>query len=209
MSETILATGGAENLAKLYEQATTGGVVPNQRVLVQFNKISGAAVSIISYVDPQTLNNDDYTYKEDVGSPMGHRVVGTVNDYKLIPVSELPQEVTEQQLDAQAADRITKRYKIVDQLNVLRKVALAFGRVLEKLEPELVNEQVYQDLLEMDAYIRDTLGVNKAKKAHYAEAEGFSYVSVEQQEKEYNATVEGGIRDVLGPRPVGETKRIF
>lgn len=186
----------------------TGGE-EKQKMLAQFNKINGAPVSLISFVDINTLNTEDYVYIECYGSPFNDRLVGTVDNFTIKSPDEVGTLVTENNLNQTAIDRIVKQYGITTQVNIMRKMLIKMCEILGTEDNGLLETEEFKNLFEMDDYIKEVLRVNKAKKEYYAETEGFEYVSNEQQEREFDATLEGGIRDTFGPRQVGSTERIF
>lgn len=193
-------------LLEVLGKAAEGGET-KQKMLAQFNRVSGAPVSLISWVDPKALNNDDYIYVECYGSPFNDRIVGTVDKFEIKSEEEMDFLVTEGYLDEAAIDRITKKYPLVRQVNNIRKLMLKLCEVIG--DESLLESEEFQEMFEMDDYIKEVLRVNKAKKQYYEETEGFEYVSNERMEQEFDATLEGGVRDAFGPREIGAANRIF
>lgn len=193
-------------LVDILGKASKGGE-EKQRMLAQFNRVSGAPVSLISWMDSTTLNNDDYIYVECYGSPFSDRIVGTVDNFEIKSEEEMDFLVTEGYLDEAAIDRITKKYPLVRQVNNIRKLMMKMCEFIG--DESLLESEEFQEMFEMDDYIKEVLRVNKAKKQYYEETEGFEYVSNERMEREFDATLEGGVRDAFGPREIGEANRIF
>lgn len=185
--------------------AVTGGEI-QQKMYAQFNKINGKPVSLIATDNPEYLDHEKYEYVECYGCPYTDRLIGTIDDFTLLPEEEGDMIITERMLNEQAIDRVVKQYKLIDQVNILRNMVI---KLCEAAGESVTDSEEFSALFEMHDYIDEILRVNKTKKDYYANAEGFEYVSNERQEKEFDESLEGGIRDTLGPRESGSTERIF
>lgn len=197
---------GPSNLFELLSMVETEGY-QKQKMWAQFNKITGAPVSLISYVPLENLNQEMFDYVECEGCPFSDVIEGTIDDFRIVPMEEQKQVVTETMLNETAVDRVTKKYKVIDQINNIRKLVMKMCEVVGN--EEIMSSEEYLEALEMDEYIEEVLRVNKLTKEYYENAEGFEYVSTEQMEREFDAAIEGGIRDSIGPRQVGSGSRIF
>lgn len=169
------------------------------RALAQFNKISGALVSIMQYVDPERLSHEYFLYKEIEFDFENDILVGTYSDFKIIPKDQAPIVITEPSLDAMARDKITKRYPVIQQVNIL-------GRAIMKLSEHLGIEQ--DEMEEMLDYIAEVKHANKLRKEYYQENPNYEYKSQADLDAEEAARLEGGLHEAYGPRPT-EGGRVF
>lgn len=177
------------------------------KALGVFNKVSGAPIVIMQYVDPTTLNNDDYSYVEVEASITNDTIVGDIDNFEIVGRDEAPPIVYERAMNQQATDRVTKEYPLVAQINILRDVVTF---LTESLEIEGKDEHpAIQALKDMNDYIADVLEINTARKAYYAESDAVNYMSSEDEALEFERATEGAIREQLGYRTVGSGDRIF
>jgi hypothetical protein len=162
------------------------------KVLLQFNKITGALVGILSWVEPETLNTVffDYVTVEEFDFE-NDEVVGNYPDFKVVDRRTLPSVMYEESLDAIARDKITKKYPVIQQVNVL-------GTAILKLSEALGIDQ--EELIEMRDYIDEVKRVNAVQKAFYQESPDYEYVSIEDQEAREADQMEGGLHEAYGPR---------
>lgn len=105
----------------------------------------------------------------------------------------MSRRITESQMDTNCAYKITKRYPIVKQLNVL-------SEALTKLATHAGVE--LDDLAEMLDYIKQCRTTNQTKKDFYAESPDWDYVTNEQNAEDQALRLEGGIHEKIGPRPI-------
>lgn len=162
------------------------------RVLLQFNKITGAPVGVLSWVEPATLNQEFFTYVEDPEFDLENDLVkGNYPDYQVVDRRTQPQKVYEAALDSVARDKITKVYPVVQQVNVL-------GRAILKLSEQLGVDQ--SELNEMLAYIAEVKRTNAIQKQSYMENPAYEYISIEAAEAATADQLEGGLHEAYGPR---------
>lgn len=162
------------------------------KVLLQFNKITGALVGVLSWVEPETLNQDFFDYETiEEYDFENDEVVGNYPDYKVVDRRTLPSVMYEESLDAIARDKITKKYPVIQQVNIL-------GRAILKLSEALGIEQ--DELIEMRDYIEEVKRVNAVQKAFYQESPDYEYISYEESEARQADQMEGGLHEAYGPR---------
>lgn len=123
---------------------------------------------------------------------------GTFSDaFEVIKRSEQKEQIFEKQLNIMAESKITKKYPLVDQINLLVKAVQRLGQ-----EHELSDLPEFTALGEMTSYIDQCIATNQAKKEFYSASPDVDYITDEQIEAETSARMEGGIHEALGPRSV-------
>lgn len=173
-----------------------GMAIPNEKaaVIIQFNRISGAVGFIIldDGIDIDTLGNQDlFRYVRDEMNMSDDVIVGNYPDYEIKARDSLPTRITEEFEDMAAAAKITKRYPVASQANVL-------GRAILKLSEAAGIEQ--EELLEMMDYINEVKRANAVRKEFYKSSPDYEYISKEDAEAEEAARLEGGVHELYGPR---------
>jgi len=166
-----------------------------QPAILQFNRTSGAFIVALHAegIDISTLGAQDlFVYVEDEWDFSSSEVVGNYPDYKVVNKDELPAKVYERNLDALARDKITKRYPVIQQVNVL-------GRAIMALSKEMGVEQ--DELEELLDYILEVKKGNQARKEFYAASPDYEYISTEQEDNQQSARLDGGVHELYGPRP--------
>lgn len=174
------------------------------RALLQFNKITGAFVAMLSYVDPDTLNNEYYTYAEAELDFENDMVVGDYPNFQIQPALASKPRFTEEDMDKMVQVKITKRYPVVKQLNIVSNVLDSITNAVQKLLPEPdenLSESMHQ-LNEMRAYINEVKQANALRKEFYASNPDFEFISKEQAASEYERQLEGGLHEAYGAREV-------
>lgn len=167
-----------------------------------FNKLNGMHLYSIFLNGPLNHYTDDkmfYTRTADF-DPVTDVVVGgldiadngvVTDNFKIVPITEMPDRVYERSLNLAAEEKITKKYPVADQLSIvartLEKIAKATGVDVEELS-------------EMLSYIDLCLTTNKAQKEFYRENSDIEYVSDEKAASDFAASMEGGIHEHLGAR---------
>lgn len=185
------------DLSKLIETNVDG----KQRVLLVFNKHSGAYIAAISYADPSTLGGHDVSefvedlmdiHEDEVLSASNPgRTPPTIDDYKIVKRSEAPMIVTEQILNNRVANKVTQVYPVVEQINVL---ARAIKILAEKANVEL------EELDEMLDYIDLVKQTNAAQRETYMNHESIIYKSNAELAAEQAQRLAGGYYQHLGPQ---------
>jgi hypothetical protein len=181
--------------------------VPTEaKVLLQFNKVSGALTAVLGWVDPATLNNDFYVYAEHDGFDFQNQEVrGTYPNYEVVNRIDADLIYYESQMDLAAQQKITKRYPVINQVNKIGNAIENLGRVVlamsgENPDPALV--AALAELDEMNDYITEVKQANDTLKEYYAKAEGYIYVSLEQEANDVSAQLEGGLHEVYGAKQI-------
>lgn len=182
-----------------YEPASGEGRVD---AVLMFNKLNGMYISAINLAPEEYCNIDTtmYTYRiakfdfinDVVEGQLTLQEDGTFSDdFKVIDKSEQKQVVNELQLNTAAEYKITKRYPVIEQVNVLSR---AISKLAEQLGVELT------ELDEMNDYIKLCLDVNAAQKEFYRESPDVIYVTDEERIESESRRFEGGLHEAVGPR---------
>lgn len=177
-------------------QAPTGAM----KVLAQFNRLTGELITVMQYVDPNTLNQEPFVYRviEDFNFEEDE-VVGTADDFKVVKTEDMPSLVSEEDLNERAREKITKRYPLAHQLSIV-------GDALHKLAVEAGVD--LPDLEEMVGYVKEVRRENQVRKAFYRESKDYEYVTVEEASRREARRLEGGqIDPEYDPTRVGT--RVF
>lgn len=180
--------------------------VGGTKVLLQFNKISGAHTAVLGWVEPATLNNEYYIYVVHENFDFQEdEVRGNYPDYEVVRRVDAPLMMFEAQLDLSAQQKITKRYPVINQLNNVGNAIVEIGRVVQSIlgdHPDLALVDALVVLDEMNDYITEVKQANKLRKEHYAASPEFVYVSLEQEYADQEAQLEGGLHEAYGPKEV-------
>lgn len=182
-----------------YEPASGEGRVD---AVLMFNKLNGMYISAINLAPEEYCNIDTtfYTYRiakfdfvnDVVEGQLTLQEDGTFSDdFKVIDKSEQKQVVNELQLNTAAEYKITKRYPVIEQVNVLSR---AISKLAEQLGVELT------ELDEMNDYIKLCLDVNAAQKEFYRESPDVIYITDEERIESESRRFEGGLHEAVGPR---------
>lgn len=159
-----------------------------------FNKVNGIYLHAANWVEKDTMTGlEYYTLVDTMFDLFNDEVVGTYPDYTIRKRGEGPQPYYEAQADALMATKITKKYPIAEQVNVLGR---AIFELAEKHKLEL------PELTEMLDYIKLCKEVNASTKEFYRESPDFIYISNEQSAENEAARYEGGLHEHLGARAV-------
>jgi hypothetical protein len=179
------------------------------KCILAFNRANGVFLVAMSYVDPSKLGGHEFQiFVEDEFDILNDTVVGGLNiaedggytkAYKIVETASLPMTVYESQFDAAVSTKITKRYPVAEQVNVL-------GRAINRLSEKVGVEQ--EELAEMLAYIKLVKDTNRVQKEFYRDSPDHIYVSNAELAEQEAATFEGGIHEALGPR-IAEGGRVF
>jgi hypothetical protein len=184
--------------------AYTGGRVPTTLL---FNKQNGIFFTFVCI--PLALAQFDdllYVGREAMFDHANDVVVGGLtknadgvfeDNFKVIPASEQKEKVYERFLNLQAEQKITKRYPLVDQINLL---VAAIQRLAK--EHEFTDLPEFKALAEMTSYVDQCIETNQAKKEFYSGNPDVDYYSDERVAAEESAKMEGGIHEAIGPRVV-------
>jgi hypothetical protein len=171
---------------------TLDSVVPNgqQKMLAVFNAVSGAYVNCIGLVPLSVLNTDNYTYVEVEIDINTQRIEGVLSNFKVVDIATSATKIYETQVNNLCKDKIYKRFQLEVQLDILRT---AVAELCEKAG--VVNEA----LLDMNDYIDDVKAANKKIKAAYIANPDFQFITIEEEQAEHEAKLDGGLHELLGP----------
>jgi len=164
-------------------------------VILQFNKITGALISVIhdNDIDIETLGHPElFTYARAEFDFENDAVVGNYPNHQIKAKAELPRTIYESAMDAAARDKITARYPVIQQVNVL-------SRAIMKLSEKLGVEQT--ELVDMIDYINEVKEANGIRKEFYQQSSDYEYISNEAQQALEADQLEGGIHELYGPQP--------
>ena len=171
---------------------TLDSVVPNgpQKMLAVFNAVSGAYVNCIGLVPLSVLNTNNYTYVEVEIDINTQRIEGVLSSFKVVDIATSATKIYETQVNNLCKDKIYKRFQLEVQLDILRT---AVAELCEKTG--VVNEA----LLDMNDYIDDVKAANKKIKAAYIANPDFQFITIEEEQAEHEAKLDGGLHELLGP----------
>lgn len=174
-----------------------------------FNRLNGEFVTVTSVPISESQHNKEYFIAREVmyyfgvnGDAIEGNIIidkhGKVTDnFKVVPFKEQRSLVTEAQMNSMASEKITSRYPLTKQFNILVECVTLLG---EKHELNESNEFVA--LKEMVEYIKYCLHVNQTKKEHYRNDPDINYKSDEDIAIESSRRMEGGLHEELGPRTI-------
>lgn len=172
------------------------------KCLAQFNKVSGAFICIMSFVDSSTLDNTYYRYVEVNLDKDKQAIKGNYPNFSIVTIAEQPTQIYERVLNAKCKAKILAEYELDTQLDTIRSVVqqLAELMVAKNKTLEVVDLPALQ---EMNAYIDEVKASNKRLKASYQNRSDYEYISIQQEQKTIEEQMEGGLHElVYGPRPV-------
>lgn len=184
------------------------GLVPEAEVdivkaVLIFNKLNGmylgAASLDISLCD---LDHPHCIYVEDEMDIVNDVVEGGLKihgdgswskDYKVLRPHERSVAIYESELDNQMAYKITKRFTVVEQVNIISRAIL---KLAAKNDVEL------DELTEMLDYISLVKETSKNQKEFYANHPDYEYYTNEQAADIEASRFEGGLHEAIGPRTI-------
>ena len=152
------------------------------KVTLIFNRLNGVFLSATN-LPLDLCDQDDIhcIYVEDMMDLYDEEVVGGLviaedgsytKDYEIIHRDLMKTKIYESQLDTTVATKITVRYPLVEQVNIL-------GRALKKLaEVSNVELTELEELLDYIKLVKDT---NKVYKEIYANSPDIEYISNEEK----------------------------
>lgn len=169
-----------------------------------FNKQNGLFISVSSYLpsDMDKIDKNLYFAREVEFDFVNDMIEGditinadgsTTDDFKVIDKSEAKPVVYETQLNSRAEYKITQRYPVIEQVNILSR---AIRTIAEKTGTEL------PELDELTDYIKLCLETNKTQKEFYRDSPDVVYVSEEEHAETESARFEGGLHEIVGPRDI-------
>ncbi|MND22614.1 hypothetical protein D3C76_428510 [compost metagenome] len=176
--------------ASLMEQLSSVVPTGTQKMLAVFNKYSKAYFNVIGISSPEYLNYDNFTYIEVEIDLATQRIEGTSDSFKIVDIATSATKIYETQVNNLCKEKIYKRFQLEVQLDILRT---AVAELCEK--SGIVNEA----LLDMNDYIDDVKAANKTIKAAYIANPDFEFITIEQEQAEHEAKLDGGLHELMGP----------
>lgn len=153
-------------------------------MIAQFNKMNKEFITLMQKVDMSWLNHDNYLYAEVEIDPEHEKIVGNADNFEVKKIIDLPKEISENEMDILAREKIIGKYPIEKQLNVLSNTLQAISDRMG------INND---ELKEMTAYIDEVRRVNNVRKEFFNKSEEFEYISDEEAERRRNKKYEGAI----------------
>lgn len=165
-----------------------------------FNKANGVLMHHGSQQPLDQMTGLEYYEIVEVQMDLEQQtVVGVYPDYEIKLISDVPEPFYESQADLTMAAKITKKYPVVEQVNILARAILQLAEHHGEALPELQ---------EMLSYIQLCKDTNRSTKEFYRDSPDFVYISNEQADEDFNALFEGGIHEHLGARQI-QGGRVF
>lgn len=186
----------------MFKVETTTQTLGRVDAVLLFNKLNGLFITAnsIGPEDHDKIDTTHYVYRavkfdfvnDTVEGNLTLNPDGTFTDnFKVVDKSEQTPVIYELQLNAAAEYKITKKYPVIEQINVLSR---ALGLLAEKAGVEL------PELDEMKDYIKLCLDTNAAQKEFYSENPDVTYITDEERTDTDTRRFEGGLHETLGPR---------
>lgn len=171
---------------------TLDSIVPTgiQRMLAVFNAVSGAYVNCIGVVPLSVLNTNNYSYVEVDIDPNTQRIEGVLTNFSVVDIATSVTKIYETQVNNLCKSKIYKRFQLEVQLDILRT---AVAQLCEKAG--IVNDA----LIDMNDYIDDVKSANKKIKAAYIANPDFKFITIEDEQAEHEAKLDGGLHEIMGP----------
>lgn len=170
-----------------------------QKVLLQFNKLSKELVSVITWVDPTTLNAEYFVYFEAQYDYDNDVVIGNADKYEIVDKSTQPIVVYESAMDEMAAQKITDKYTVTKQINIIGKAIQLIASKITVTEEE---SDVLEALEEMIDYVNEIKRSNEQRKRLFRESPEYTFISVEDSQNALDRQLEGGLHEAIGGRTV-------
>ena len=164
-------------------------------VLIQFNAVSGAYITIHPIKNEIYLDKNYFKYKKDFIDPKNEKVVGNYDNYQILKISDIPMDIPETGLNIMARSKIFKEYDLAQQMSVVLKT---IEKILE--QTNIISEE----FIEMKSYIDEVLRVNQLRKESFVADEAFNYISKQDQYEMDNAILDGGLHEAIGPRQLSD-----
>lgn len=172
-----------------------------------FNRINGELISVTSVPVEDSQHNPEYyiargimySFGEDGDKIEGNIIIepdGTFTDnFRVLAPDEQTPTVYEAQLNAMAAEKITSKYPLTKQLNLVVACVNRLGG-----EHNLLETDEFKDLNEMIEYINYCVQVNQTKKEYYANDPTVKYYSDKDLADLQSRQMEGGVHEEIGSR---------
>lgn len=183
----------------------TNGKLPS---VALFNRLNGEFVSVRQGTLADADFNETYYIGRDVEfdfTEQGDTIEGNLiidgdkvtDNFKVVSYADRAEVIYEAQMNALAASKITDKYPLTDQINLLAKLVMKIGEA-----SGLSESAEYEELNEMVEYIGHCIKVNQTKKEFYKNDPATKYISDQDQIDSATRRYEGGIAEEIGAKPV-------
>jgi len=155
----------------------------------QFNKSNGKFITIHSALPKhlfEELNHELYLWKDVELDPETQKVKGDYHNCEVVNIADEPLFVREKTCNILARDKITAKYPVEKQINII-------GDVIERLSAE--TGVACKELKEMRNYVNEILRENKVRKTFYQNDPDYEYLSEEQEMENMLKDHEGGLME--------------
>lgn len=187
---TELQDAAVLNAAAFAESIASVIPVGKQKLLAVFNRYSKAYFNVIGIASPEYLNTENFVYIEVDMDIKTQRIEGTADSFKIVDIATAATKIYETQVNNLCKDKIYKRFQLEVQLDIIRK---AVAQLCESAG--IVNDE----LIDMNDYIDDVKAANKTIKAAYIANPDFQFITIEQEQAEHEAKLDGGLHELIGP----------
>jgi|SRR5579872_100688 len=167
-------------------------VIPTgkQAMLAKFNAYSGAFITCQGVVPLEYLNTKNFTFIEIQIDPVTQKVVGTKDSFTIVDIATSKTKIYETQVNTLCREKIYKRFHLEVQLDIIRQ---AVAELLQKVGLE------DEALFDMNDYIDDVKRANKVLKQSYISNPDFEFITIEAEQAEQDAQLDGGLHELMGP----------
>ncbi|ABY63050.1 hypothetical protein ST201phi2-1p221 [Pseudomonas phage 201phi2-1] len=174
-----------------------------------FNRLNGELVSVVSVAIEEAQYNESYYIARSVMYDFGangDKIEGKINisangvvtdDFKVLAADEQTITIYESQMNALAAEKITSKFPLTKQINLL-------ANAVNKLaaEHDLLKSPEFEALNEMVEFINYCVQVNQTKKEHYANDPTVNYISDKAAADALSRRMEGGVHEEIGAKTI-------
>jgi len=160
-----------------------------QKYHAQFNKSNGKFITIHSALPKELfneLNHEFYLYKDVEMDIETQKIKGDYKNCEVVNIADEPLLIREKTLNILARDKITKKYPVEKQINII-------GDIIEKLAVDAGIPCT--ELTEMKSYVNEILRENKVRKSFYQNDSDYEYISLEQEMEDMLKDHEGGLME--------------
>lgn len=176
------------------------------KVLLQFNKVSGAWTAVFGYMDSSKLNQEFFVYVEwDNFDFQRHEVRGTYPNFEVVDREQATLPTYERLLDLTAQQKITKAYPVINQVNNIGNAIVELGRVVKELmggKQDEALDNALKILDDMNDYITEVKLANNLRKEFYAASPDHLYITLEEEQAAQEAQLEGGLHEAYGAKEI-------
>jgi hypothetical protein len=175
-------------LATEAEIRGSSGVI---RYIAEFNRLTGAFITLHLWHENWALNQQYSKYLEVEFDPTTHGHMGDYDTFQILPLEEIPIVEVESQVDAVASGQIEKAFSVGHQLNVLMDAIQIIADTVGAQVPELT---------EMREQIIEIRERNIRHKEALAASPEHVFLTWAEEQRILSEQMEGGMYEALGPR---------